>query len=178
MPRSAGLPAPAISRTLSGVSHTYTQLLYHLVFSTKGRRPCLDPAWRPQFCDYLAGMVRQKGGVAYGINGAADHLHLLLRLHQDWALADLMREWKAYGSRWVHEHVPGAGDFAWQAGYSAFSVSHAHRNRVAAYIAQQEAHHATTSFADELAALLRQHGIEPDHEQQSEPAALEPVKRT
>jgi len=135
-------------------------LLYHFVFATQGRRPWLEVAWRPRLCEYLGGMVRQAGGASYGINGVGDHLHLLLRLRPEAPLATLMRDWKAYSSRWVHRNVPGAAAFAWQRGYSVFTVSPSHKDRVAAYIAHQEAHHAKVSFEQEMAILLRLHGIE------------------
>jgi len=107
---------------MAAVGQTYTQLLYRFVFATQDRRPWLEVAWRPRLCEYLGGMVRQAGGASYGINGVGDHLHLLLRLRPEVPLATLMRDWKAYSSRWVHRNVPGAAAFAWQRGSCPFPV--------------------------------------------------------
>jgi putative transposase len=70
-----------------------------------------------------------------------------------------MRELKAHSSRWLREH---GYRFAWQEGYSAFSVSHAQRQVVMDYIAAQKAHHAKWSFEQEFMTLLRKSGVEFD----------------
>ena len=73
-----------------------------------------------------------------------------------------MRVIKTNSSKWMHEQ--GDKEFAWQTGYSAFSVSHDRIERVRDYIAKQEEHHAKQSFQDELRSFLRFHGIEPQEE--------------
>ena len=52
--------------------------------------------------------------------------------------------------------------FRWQEGYAAFTVSASKAESVASYIQNQEQHHKTRSFADELAELLKAHGVEYD----------------
>jgi putative transposase len=47
-----------------------------------------------------------------------------------------------------------------QAGYGAFSVSHSNIEQVKQYIANQEEHHRTRTFQEELRLLLQRHGIE------------------
>ena len=59
------------------MSHTYTRLLYHIVFSTKERRPLIRDEWRPRLHSWLGGVVRKLDGVALDIGGVADHVHLL-----------------------------------------------------------------------------------------------------
>jgi len=54
------------------------------------------------------------------------------------------------------------GDFGWQDGYAAFSVSQSNVADVQRYIAQQEEHHRRVSFRDELVAFLQRHGISYD----------------
>ena len=50
--------------------------------------------------------------------------------------------------------------FAWQLGYSVFSVSQSKLPDVESYIARQKEHHAKVSMQDELRALLDRHRIE------------------
>jgi hypothetical protein len=66
---------------------------------------------------------------------------------------------KANSSKWA------GADFGWQAGYAAFTVSTSNMTHVVAYIRDQEQHHETRSFEDELIALLEKHGVsyDPDH---------------
>ena len=110
--------------------HSYTQLLYHLVFSTKRREPFLGPSVLPRLCEYLGGAVRGEGGTALIVNGMPDHIHILARLRQDVALSDVLRAIKAHSSGWVHDTFPELSGFAWQSGYGAFTVSISQADRV------------------------------------------------
>jgi len=60
-------------------------------------------------------------GTALIINGANDHVHMLIRVRLSHSASDIARVVKANSSRWVREkHSAG---FAWQSGYGVFSVS-------------------------------------------------------
>lgn len=65
------------------MSQSYTNLLYHLIFSTKDRLPLITPEYQPRLYDYIGGIIRGKGGISLGINGIADHVHLLAKLRPD-----------------------------------------------------------------------------------------------
>ena len=141
------------------MSHTYTALLSHVVFSTKDRVPSLSSDMRSAVHAYLGGIVRELGGKAVAIGGAEDHVHLLLELGADLAIAECLRIVKTNSSRWIHETWPGHRRFAWQRGYGAFTVSMSHVADVVAYIQRQEEHHHKRSFQEEFLALLRKHGV-------------------
>jgi REP element-mobilizing transposase RayT len=144
------------------MAHTFTNLLTHIVFSTKHRTPQIDQKLKPQLLAYMGGIVREINGVALLINGTADHVHLLVRLPATVALADVLRLIKTNSSRWVHEQWPSRSDFAWQTGYGAFSVSQSNAEAVLRYIARQEEHHRKVSFQQEMIAYLRRNKIEYD----------------
>lgn len=144
------------------MAHSYTNLLTHIVFSTKSRAPLIDEQLKPRLLAYMTGIVREVGGTSLAINSVADHVHLLLRLRASNALADAMRVLKTNSSRWVHETWPQRRTFAWQTGYAAFSVSQSNVEDVRAYIAGQEEHHRKVTFQDELFAFLNKNGIEYD----------------
>lgn len=137
---------------------TYLSLHYHLVFSTKNHVPYIHPAWRERLYEYLGGTIRGLGGVADEIGGMADHVHLLVGLKATHCLADVMRELKKASSVWVHKEI-GLHRFAWQEGYSAFTVSATGRSAVKRYIANQEAHHRVQSFREELEEMLKRAGV-------------------
>ena len=139
---------------------TYTQILLHIVFATKAREPWITPDIAERLHPYLGGIIRSSGGVPIAIGGVADHVHLYLRWRPDAALSDLMRTVKSRSSRWVHESFAHRGDFAWQEGYAAFSVSPSQDETVRTYIANQEEHHRERDFKSELLALLKAHGVE------------------
>ena len=70
------------------MGHSYTNLLYHIVFSTKERQAWLDPEISARLYDYLGGAIRSEGGTNLSINGCADHVHVLAKLRQNKAVSD------------------------------------------------------------------------------------------
>jgi hypothetical protein len=78
------------------------------------------------------------------------------------APSDFVGKLKSNSSKWVHENFPEHRLFAWQLGYSAFSVSVSQKQGVLDYIAGQEDHHRKVSFHEELISFLKRHEIEYD----------------
>jgi REP element-mobilizing transposase RayT len=144
------------------MAHTFTNLLTHVVFSTRLRVPTIDDAIRSDLQSYIGGILRELRSTPIVIGGTRDHVHLLTRVPADLAVADCLRVLKTNSSRWVKEKWPERHTFAWQAGYGAFSVSASNRANVIRYIQEQEQHHRKISFQDEFLALLRKHGVEFD----------------
>lgn len=96
------------------------------------------------------------------MNGIEDHVHLYLRWRTDASISDLMRTTKARSSKWIHGTFASLGSFAWQEGYSAFTVSKSQEPAVKKYIASQHEHHAKEDFKSELPRILRAHEIKFD----------------
>jgi putative transposase len=144
------------------MSHTFSKLLYHVTFSTKGRAPTIDGELKPRLHAYLGGIVAELEGEALMVGGTADHAHLLASLPPKTALADVLRVLKTNSSRWVHEEWPERAGFAWQTGYGAFSVSESASQAVTRYIANQEEHHRRMTFQEEFLELLKRHGLQYD----------------
>jgi putative transposase len=142
------------------VPGTFHNLKYHLVFSTKNRELWLSNDIRPRIHDYLGGIIRGEKGVVLEIGGVADHVHILFGWRTDEAIATLVRHLKANSSRWIHDTFPSLRSFAWQEGYSIFSVSQSQVAIVQNYIRKQEDHHRVKTFREELLAFLRAHAIE------------------
>lgn len=139
---------------------TYTKLYYHIVFSTKERRAVIDEAWQERLYSVIGGIIREQHGVLLAAGGMADHIHLLISCKPTVALSSLVRDIKSNSSHWVHEH--GTKDFAWQVGYSAFTVSHSGIPDIKGYIAHQKEHHARRNFMEELLAMLQLNEVEYD----------------
>ncbi len=144
------------------MANTFTNLLFHIVFSTKHREPLIHPLLRDRLYGYIGGILREEGGILLEIGGMPDHVHLLTRLKADRSVAETVRTVKSGSSKWAHQTFPENAQFAWQVGYGAFSVSESQVATVRHYISTQEEHHTRLSFKDELIALLRKHGIEFD----------------
>jgi REP element-mobilizing transposase RayT len=144
------------------MAHSYTNLLYHVVFATKGREPWLGDTWRPALCAYVGGVIRELGGIALIVNGMPEHIHILAKLRPDRSLSDVLRELKARSSAWVHRTHPALKVFSWQTGYGAFTVSQSQAKPVHEYIENQETHHRVMPFSEEMQRLLRRNGLECD----------------
>lgn len=144
------------------MSDSYTNLLYHIVFSTKDRRPLITPDYEVRLYDYLGGTIRKLGGISLELNGTEDHVHLLAKLRPDCALSDVLRNLKSNATGWMHDVFPSLRNFSWQRGYGAFTVSQSSVEAVRHYIARQKEHHQKISFRDEFIQFLRENGIEYD----------------
>ena len=142
------------------MSDSYTNLLYHIVFSTKDRRPLITPEYELRLYDYIGGTLRRAGGISLELNGTEDHIHLLAKLRPDRAVSDVLRDLKANATGWMHDVFPSLKDFSWQRGYGAFTVSQSNVEEVRRYITKQKEHHRRISFRDEFIQFLQANGIE------------------
>jgi putative transposase len=142
------------------VSHTYASLLYHVVFSTKERRPLIREDLQPRLWSYMGGIARTNAFKALAIGGIEDHVHLLLSLHQTMPIAKAVQLVKAGSSKWVRQDV-GLGLFQWQENFAAYTIGISQVPRTERYINNQREHHKKISYAEELALFLRRHGIVP-----------------
>jgi REP element-mobilizing transposase RayT len=144
------------------MSSTFTNLLFHVVYSTKYREPLIQPAWNERLFEYIGGIIRGERGILLEINGTADHIHLLAKFSPTIAVSDMLRLIKTNSSKWVHEERLAGHEFQWQTGYGGFSVSQSQIDRVRQYIQNQQQHHERQPFKEEFLGLLRKHNIEFD----------------
>lgn len=139
------------------------QIYLHLIFSTKQRRRFLQhKALRSRLHRYLGGTCRDLECPSLIVGGIDDHVHVLCRLSRALSVAELVRELKRESSKWLKTQDAGLSEFGWQDGYGAFSVSPAHVEALRHYIANQEEHHRTESFPDELRRIFKKYGVEYD----------------
>jgi putative transposase len=144
------------------MSHRFTSLLTHLIFSTKERFPFLHREISPECYAYLGGIIENIGGRRISVGGERDHVHLLIDLPATLALSDCLRTLKANSSKWIHEKWPVQSKFAWQKGYAAFSVSKSGVDRVVRYIESQHEHHRRMTYQEEVRRFLAEHEMECD----------------
>ncbi len=148
---------------LTNMPQSFTNLIYHIVFSTKNRQPLITDGVKSRLYDYIGGTIRKQGGIALAINGMDDHVHVLAKLRPDKSISDVLRDLKANSSGWMHDVFPELKDFSWQNGYGAFTVSASQVENVREYIANQETNHKKVgSFRDEFIKMLRANKIEFD----------------
>ena len=144
------------------VMSTYTQVYYHLVFSTKERAPVLLAENRENLFRYTWGILKNKECHLYRINGVEDHVHILTGIHPSLCVSDLVKEIKISTNKWIKEGAVFPAFTHWQDGYGAFSVSKSQLPEVVEYVTKQRDHHRARTFQEEFRALLERHGIEYD----------------
>lgn len=139
--------------------HSFTSCLFHCVWSTKNREPLLIPDLRERLWPYLGGIAKQNQMKTLAIGGASDHVHVLLSLPATLSVAKAMQLLKGNSSKWIRETFPELTAFAWQEGYSAFSIGVSAVDATVAYIRSQAEHHRTRSFREEFAVIVKRHGF-------------------
>ena len=144
------------------MANTYSALYYHIVFSTKNRQRWLKPDIETRLWEILGGIAHEHRMTAIQIGGFEEHIHALMSFPPALAPSKAVQYLKGLSSKWIHEQFPRFKAFAWQDGFSAFTVSKSHLGRVIDYIRDQHIHHAKLSFDDELRALLHKHEVEFD----------------
>jgi REP element-mobilizing transposase RayT len=141
---------------------THTNLLYHLVFSTKCRIPLITPIMQEELYHYIGGIIRGEGGILLEIGGINEHIHILTKFKPSISVSEMLASIKANSSKWANENKMKMRKFGWQGGYAAFSVSESQVPAVTKYIRAQEEHHRKVSFQEEYITLLKKHQIEYD----------------
>jgi REP element-mobilizing transposase RayT len=130
------------------MSQSLANLVVHLVFATKQRRPLLRDAERGQLHAYITGILKNLDSPLIEINSVRDHIHILFAQSKNHAPAKIVEQVKAASSGWIKTQDAWYADFAWQ-GYGEFSVSPMHIDTVRNYIRRQPEHHAQEDFPTE-----------------------------
>ena len=133
----------------------------HCVFSTKNRAIVIPAEFQPRLWSFMAGIAKQNGMNPIAIGGFDDHAHVLIAVPPAMPLAKAMQLIKAGSSKWCNQNF-GTGQFEWQAGYSAVSVSTSLLEKTKAYIRNQREHHRRRDFAEEWRAFLHRNGLSTD----------------
>lgn len=138
---------------------SYHSLYYHIIFSTKNRQNFMNESQLEEMYKYMTGVIKSIETKLFLINGPSDHVHIALSTKPDISISDCVRAIKANTSRWIHQRFEESRDFAWQEGYSAFSVSKSNIQSIVTYIQNQREHHKTITFEEELKNFLKKHNI-------------------
>jgi REP element-mobilizing transposase RayT len=109
---------------------------------------------------YLAGACRNNGSDAYRVGGTENHIHIACSLPRSLTVSKLLEEIKKTSSAWVKRQYPRCQNFAWQSGYGAFSIGQSQLETLVQYIDNQQEHHRTRTFNEELLDFLEKYGVE------------------
>jgi REP element-mobilizing transposase RayT len=99
------------------MSQTLSQVLVHLVFSTKDRAPLIAPDIARDLYAYTGGICRSVDSPLIAMGGMPDHVHMLVVLGRSITISDLVREVKVGSSKWIKTRGKAFAGFHWQDGY-------------------------------------------------------------
>jgi putative transposase len=80
---------------------TYTQIIYQIVFGTKGRERTLSKNNRDELFKYISRIIENKKCHLYRINDVEDHIHILTHLHPTISLSSLVKDIKVASSEFI-----------------------------------------------------------------------------
>ncbi|CAD7816429.1 hypothetical protein CHRY9390_03167 [Chryseobacterium aquaeductus] len=141
---------------------TFRQIYYHIVFSTKHRKPVLSIEHEDQLYKYIWGIVKNKNCKLYRINGMPDHIHLFTDLHPAVSLSSFVKDIKVSSNLWIKQSGLFPDFEEWQTGYGAFTYSEREKDMIMSYIKNQKEHHKNESFEVEYKNLLKSNRVEFD----------------
>jgi REP element-mobilizing transposase RayT len=141
---------------------TYTQIIYQIVFGTKKRQKVLDLKRIDKLYAYIVGILREKNCFVYRIGGTEDHIHIVCHLHPMVSLASLIKDIKLASNKFIYKTGLFPGFTNWAPGYGAFTYHINAKERLIAYVKNQQEHHRKRSSTEELKALLEEHGVKYD----------------
>src|ERR1700730_11851565 len=144
------------------MSQSLSDIILHIVFSTKERQPWIQPNIEEELYRYICGVCINLNCPVIQINGVADHIHILLQLGKTISASKIISEMKSSSSRWIKTKNDYYCDFAWQGGYGAFSVSRPYIEGAIKYISLQKEHHKTVTYKEELLKMLHRANISYD----------------
>ncbi len=136
----------------------HTKILYHIVIRTKWSKPSIAQENVSSLYRYIWGIIKNKKGVLYRINGIEDHIHILSDLHPDIALADFVRSIKVSTSLWMKRSPDFPAFRGWGKGYAAFTYSYKEKEILINYIKRQQIHHRKENAQNELVRLWGENG--------------------
>jgi REP element-mobilizing transposase RayT len=137
------------------MAQSLSDIIIHIVFSTKNRLPMISPEIEYELFQYICGTAYKLKSPVISINGVQDHIHILLHLGSTTSINELISKIKSNSSRWMKTKGKNYSHFSWQSGYGVFSVSRSIIEAVERYVSKQKEHHKKMSFQDEFLEMLR-----------------------
>jgi len=139
-----------------------SNILVHIVFSTKLTRPLIAQTIKKEPYSYIASILKDCDCSPIIIGGVDDHVHVLCKLSKTRSISSVIEDVKKKSSKWIKSKGVKYKEFYWQNGYGVFSIGKSQANTLKEYIQKQEDHHRKKSFKEEFLEILNRYGIEYD----------------
>ena len=139
---------------------SYVKIWIHGVWGTKNRIPFLSEQVRAEVISHIRANAKEKGIYIDSLNGSKEHMHCLISLAPEQSLAKVMQLIKGESSFWINRNKLTKYKMGWAVEYFGVSVSESQLRKVRDYIRNQEEHHRTKTWEDELQRIITDYGFE------------------
>jgi len=113
------------------MANKFTAIHLHLIFAPKFREARITPEVERHLYPYITTILRNRKHVLTAIGGTEDHLHLLVCLHPEQSISDLVRDVKANSSKLLNESKLLGRRFEWQGGVRCSKLLTQTRGKIA-----------------------------------------------
>jgi putative transposase len=121
---------------------SFWQTYYHIVWATKQRQPLIKIEQEMELYNYIIGKSDFLKCIVHAIGGMEDHIHLVVSIPPTIAISEFVKKIKGSSSHHLnHTNTERHEKFAWQDGYSLFSLGSKQLNDAIFYVKNQKIHH-------------------------------------
>ena len=142
------------------MAQSLSKVYVHIVFRVKTTFQQIRKKDRNELYAYIGAVIKNNDSIPIAINGTDDHIHILCVMSKNISLSKLVENVKSNSSRWIKTIDSYYNKFAWQGGYSGYSVSASVHDRTKRYIENQEEHHKKMTYQEEVKLFLNEYGID------------------
>lgn len=144
------------------MGQTFYQIWIHIVWGTRDNQAVLNDDIRHKMFNHIKHKAVEEKTYLDTISGTADHIHCLISINPKYSVSEIVNKLKGESSHWINANQLTSSHFAWQNGYTAFSVSESQVKKVRTYILDQENIHKIFTYPEELKKLLKLHNVHTD----------------
>ncbi|MDA3865492.1 MAG: transposase [Salinivirgaceae bacterium] len=133
--------------------------IFHIVFYTHQLEPVLTGSGEKLFYAFLDTHLKKKNCQVYGINGTADHVHMLVEVSPLIPLSALLKNIDESSTEFIEESRIFSDFEGWKNEALAFSTSFKDREKMIAFIDEQKTYHKNHSTQSEFDLILKSHDV-------------------
>ncbi len=138
----------------------FIKIWIHLIFSTKNRAQLITKELKPQLLAHIRENADSKQIYLDSINCVSDHIHMLVSLKGEQSISKVTMLLKGESSFWINNKKLSKFKFEWQDEFIAVSIGESALAKVRKYIANQEEHHKTKTYAEEYEEFIKVYGFQ------------------
>lgn len=119
------------------------RLFYHVVWRTEGGQSLIEGEIRRLVYGAIMRKAEELGAIVHAIGGTGDHVHVVLTIPPQLALADCVRALKLASAQEVNRRMRLLTPLFWQKSYGAFTFGERSLPVVIEYVQRQEQLHSS-----------------------------------